>query len=35
MESDSAVFQDLESSGKRRFLKMAMEKFWVFVLETS
>ena len=27
MEIDNAIFQDLESFGKGRFFKMAMEKF--------
>ena len=31
MESNNAIFQNLESFGKGRFFKMAMEKFWIFV----
>ena len=35
MEVDNAIFQDLESFVKRRFFKMAMEKFWIFVWKNS
>ena len=31
MEIANAVFQALESFGKRGHFKMAMEKFWIFV----
>ena len=31
MEIENAIFQHLESFGKERLLKMAMEKFWIFV----
>ena len=27
---ENAIFQDLESFGKERIFKMAMEKFWIF-----
>ena len=30
MEIKNAIFQDLESFGKERILKIAMEKFWIF-----
>ena len=32
MEVDNANSQNLESFAKERFFKMAMEKFWIFVL---
>ena len=35
MEIDKAIFQDLESFGNGRSLKMAMEEFWIFVWENS
>ena len=35
MEIDSEIFQHLESFGKEKFFKMAMEKFWIFVWENS
>ena len=35
LEIDNAVFQDLESSGKERVFKMAMEKYWIFVWKNS
>ena len=31
MEIENAIFQDLESVGKERILKMAMEMLWIFV----
>ena len=33
MEFDNTIFQDLKGFGKEKFFKMAMEKFWIFVLE--
>ena len=30
-----AIFQNLESFGKGRFSELAVEKFWLFVLEHS
>ena len=35
MEIENAIFQDLESFGKGRIFKMAMEKFWIFVEKNS
>ena len=35
MAIDSANFQGLESFGKGRFLKLAMEMFWIFVWKNS
>ena len=35
MEIDNAIFQDLESFGKEKFFKMALKKFWIFVLAKS
>ena len=35
MEINNAIFQDLQRSGKEKFLKLAMEKFWIFVWENS
>ena len=35
MEIDNAIFQDVESFGKERFFKMAVEKFWIFLWEDS
>ena len=35
MEIDNSLFQDMESYGKERFFKMAMEKRWIFVWENS
>ena len=35
MEIDDAIFQDLESFGKERCLKIAMEKFLIFVWKSS
>ena len=35
MEIDNAIFQDVESFGKERFSKMAMEKCWIFLWEDS
>ena len=31
IEIENAIFQDLESFGKERIFKMAVEKFWIFV----
>ena len=31
MEIENAIIQDLESCGKERIFKMAMEKFWILV----
>jgi len=31
MEIDNAIFKDLESCGKEKFFKMAVENFWIFV----
>ena len=31
LEIDIAIFQDLEDFGKGIFVKMAMEKLWIFV----
>jgi len=31
MEIDKAIFEDLESFGKEKFLKMAMENLWIFL----
>ena len=31
MEIDNAIFQDLESFGKEKISKVALEKFWIFV----
>ena len=33
MEIDYAIFQDLESFGKKEFFNMAMEEFLIFVGE--
>ena len=33
MEIDYAIYQDLDSFGREKFFKMAMEKFWIFVWE--
>jgi len=33
MEIDNATFQDLESFGKGKLFKMAMEMFWAFAWE--
>ena len=30
MEIENAIFQDLESFGKERIFKIAVEKFWIF-----
>ena len=35
MKVDSAIYQDLESFGKGRFLKMVMDMFWIFVSMNS
>ena len=35
MENENAIFQDLESFGKDKILKMAMEMLWIFVREGS
>ena len=35
MEIDSSIFQDLESFGKKRFLKLAIETFLIFVWGNS
>ena len=35
MKFENAISQDLGSFGKERFLKMAMEKFWIFVWKNS
>ena len=35
MEIDDAIFQDLESFGKEKCLKMAMEKVLIFVWKNS
>ena len=35
MEIDNAIFQDVESFGKGRFIKPAMEKLWIFVWKSS
>ena len=35
LEIDYAIFQDLESFGKERIFRMAMEKFWIVVLKNS
>ena len=35
MEIDDRIFQDFESFGKKKLLKTAMEKFWIFVCENS
>ena len=36
MEIDNAIFQDLESFGKREVFKMVkMEKFWIFAWGNS
>ena len=32
---DNAIFQDLESFGKGRFLKLAMEKCCIFIRQNS
>ena len=34
-EIDITIFQDLESLGKKKFFKMVMEKFWIFVWKSS
>jgi len=31
MEIDNVILQDLESFGKGRIFKMAMEKFWILL----
>ena len=33
METENAIFQDLESFERERMFKMAMEKFWILSLE--
>ena len=35
MEIDDTIFQDLESFGKERIFKMAIEKFLIFVWKNS
>ena len=35
MEIENTIFQEVESFGKRRFLKIAMEKFWILVWKNS
>ena len=35
MEINSAIFQDLESFVKEKYFNMAMERFWIIVLESS
>jgi len=35
MTIDNAIFQDLEGLGKEKFFKMPLEKFWIFVWESS
>ena len=35
MEIDNAIFQNLESFGKEKLFKMAMEKFWIFAWANS
>ena len=35
VEIENSIFQDLESFGKERIFKMAMEKFWISVWENS
>ena len=35
MEIDDVIFQDVESFGKEKFIKMARAKFWIFVWEHS
>ena len=35
MEIDTAIFQDLENFEKDKFLKLAMEAFWIFAWENS
>ena len=35
MEIEDAIFQDLESVGKERILKTAVERFWSFVWKCS
>ena len=32
MENYHAIFQDLEGLERERLLKLAVEKFWIFVL---
>ena len=31
----NAIFQDLENFRKKRFFKLTMEKFWIFVYGSS
>ena len=35
MEVDKDIFQDLKYFGKERYFKMAIERFWISVSETS
>ena len=35
MEIENAISQDLESLGREKFFKMAMENFWIFVWKNS
>ena len=35
MEIENAIFQDLESFGKEKFFKVAMEKFWICARDNS
>ena len=35
MEIDNVIFQELENFGKRTFFKIALEKFWISVLQNS
>ena len=35
MKVDNAIFQDVESFVKRKFVDVTMEKFWIFVWENS
>ena len=35
MEIENTILQDLESFGKKRSFKMAMEEFWIFVWKNS
>ena len=35
VEICNAVFQDMKSIGKKRFVKISMEKLWIFVWGNS
>ena len=35
MEIENAIFQDMESFGKKRIFKMTIDKFWIFVSKNS